>query len=145
MTFLEVCVCGHPVSRHELAGTEYARCRSFPGVCRCSGGIRVAVLVEEDWERPSGTQTNGKYFRRKFEMGREHPLDAGCRRLREEGIGYEWAVEDCDECGAELGVGEDFSATALIESSVDSLGSTVLEITGRNLLLCADCIGVVGV
>ena len=97
----EICVCGHNVSRHTLVGTEYARCESYPGMCYCSGGVRVAGGVLESVEHPSGTQTNTRFFRRQWYVGGESPLAGGIRRAEEAGIPFIWKVGVCDLCGDE--------------------------------------------
>lgn len=101
---VNICSCGHAVSRHELLGTEYARCSRLWS-CYCSGigsGVE-ALAVEETVEKPSGSQTNSKYFRRKCEPSREknisdHPLNVGLKRCDELGIGYRW-LTGCTLCG----------------------------------------------
>lgn len=95
----EVCACGHPVSRHELVGTEYARCSSYPGKCYCSGGVRVAGAVIEDVEHPSGTKTNGRFFRRRWGVGRISPLIGGIEKASEGGVDFHWKIDKCDLCG----------------------------------------------
>lgn len=104
MSEVNICSCGHAVSRHELLGTEYARCSRLWS-CYCSGvGSGVGILaVEETVERPSGSQTNSKFFRRRWEPSREkeiseHPLNVGLRRCDEEGVGYRW-LTGCTLCG----------------------------------------------
>jgi hypothetical protein len=96
---VDICICGHPVKRHELPEREYARCMSYPGVCYCSGGIRVAGAVEEDIEKPSGTQTNSRFFRRQWYSGCEPPLIGGVERSAENGIDFVWKISVCDLCG----------------------------------------------
>ena len=97
----EICVCGHNVSRHTLVGTEYARCESYPGICYCSGGVRVAGGVMESVAHPSGTQTNSRFFRRQWYVGGESPLAGGIARSAENGISFVWKIGVCDLCGDE--------------------------------------------
>lgn len=98
MSVVEICVCGHQMSRHELVGTEYVRCQKHPWKCYCSGESRAVLLVTEEIEKPSGSQTVGKYFRKTHGNGR-HPFNAGLARIIELGIEYEWIVDDCERCG----------------------------------------------
>lgn len=97
----DICVCGHPVSRHELAGTEYARCNSYPGICYCAGGVRVAGAVVESVLTPSGSQTNGRFFRRQWYIGGESPLAGGVAKASSSGVDFVWKIGRCDLCGEE--------------------------------------------
>lgn len=108
---VEICVCGHPMSRHELVGTEYVRCQKHPWKCFCTGESRTVLLVGESVARPSGSQTNGKYFRRITGTGVSgHPFNAGLSRIIDEGISYEWTVDECERCGLPREPWEDFTA-----------------------------------
>ena len=97
----EICVCGHNVSRHTLVGTEYARCESYPGICYCAGGVRVAGGVIESVLHPSGTQTNSRFFRRQWYIGGESPLVGGIAKAEENGVDFVWKIGVCDLCGEE--------------------------------------------
>lgn len=94
----EICACGHPVSRHELVGTEYARCGAYPGKCYCSGGVRVAGAVLEDTASPSGSKTNGRFFRRRWKVGGVSPLVGGIAKALEGGGRFVWKIDKCDLC-----------------------------------------------
>lgn len=97
----EICVCGHIVEKHELVGTEYARCTSYPGMCYCSGGVRVAGGVVETSARLSGSQTGTRFFRRQWYVGGESPLAGGIARAVESGVEFIWKISVCDLCGEE--------------------------------------------
>lgn len=137
--YTEICACGHAVSRHTLVGTEYCRCENYPGECPCSGGARVALLVEENVERPSGTVTNARFFRRQFDARGEHPLNAGLKKisaLEDSSVSVEWAVTECDICGQD-------DCGDLVAYWVDSHGGILFEVTemtGRTLLVCNGCV-----
>lgn len=98
---VEICYCGHPVGKHQLAKTEYARCDEK--TCHCTGGVRVAVIVEESGDYnglPSATQTNGRYFKRRYSSHRAgHPLTGAVEKCTELGIGVSWVAQSCDRCG----------------------------------------------
>lgn len=128
MTSVEICVCGHPLSRHELVGTEYVRCQKHPWKCYCTGESRTVLLVTEEIEKPSGSQTVGKYFRRAIGANK-HPLNAGIVRLIDLGISYEWTISECEKCGLPREEWEDLTAIP-----VDGLAS------GKNLAVCGICI-----
>lgn len=136
----EICACGHAVKHHALLGTDYCRCESYPGECPCSGGARVAVLVLEEAEKVSGTQTNTRFFKRQFHAGSEHPLNAGIRKARSgDGVSLEWAVSECDLCGNEWEIGEDFVAFWSDSEGEPQMVGEMHEVTGRTLLLCGLC------
>lgn len=144
MAFIEVCICGHPVSGHEMAGTEYARCKKHPWNCYCSnsGGIRVALVVEESIENPTGPQTNGRFFRKTFHAYGEHPLNKSYERVKEEGLNFRWVVEYCDECG------EDYPEFIAVVADLEGrpvIGSGSMLFTGRSALLCEPCFNLVRV
>ena len=128
MAQVEICACGHPLSRHELVGTEYVRCQKHPWRCYCTGESRVVLLVNETLERPSGSQTNGKYFRRAVGE-KKHPLNSGLSRIQDIGIRYEWVVEECEKCGLPREEWEDVTAI-----QVDGL------VSGKNQVVCGICI-----
>ena len=141
MKYFEVCVCGHPVSRHELAKTEYARCKIvYPQRCHCVsglGGCRAVIRVEENPDGSNMTQTYARFFKRQHRVEKplDHPLTGGIRKARERGVWVEWFVNTCDRCGQEWDA--DFVALA-----VDSEGETqreLHELIGRTTLLCGIC------
>jgi len=135
--FTDICACGHPASRHELAGTEYARC-GFMGSCWCSGGVRVAIRVKEDAERVNAVRSNAKFFRRhfKFEAGAEHPLMGGIRKSVDSGIEFQWVAYECDRCGD----GADSFVAYMAEVDDDSEPQIeVHEVCGRTVLICQTC------
>ncbi len=130
MAQVEICACGHSLNRHELVGTEYVRCQKHPWKCYCTGDSRVVLLVNETLEKPSGSQTNGKYFRRTTGVGISgHPFNGGLSRLIDEGISYEWAVDECEKCGLPREEWEDLTAI-----HVDGL------VSGKHQVVCGICI-----
>ena len=92
---VEICACGHPVPKHVLAETEYARCHGSNTLCRCSGGVRVVG-------RAFGSVS--KYFRREMvAVGEYRTLNRAVEKALESGDGdFVWTVMDCDECGVEI-------------------------------------------
>lgn len=142
-TLTDICVCGHPVSRHELAGTEYARCQKMWS-CYCTGGVRVGLRVVEDVERPSGSQTNARFFRKMGGAKKEHPFNAGLRKLVESGgTGY-LGLECCDRCGIEV---TDLEIKRLTAVYATENGTPILQkiySTGRNALVCDECLREMG-
>jgi hypothetical protein len=135
----EVCACGHPVSRHTLVGTEYCRCESFPGECPCSGGVRVALLVQEDGGRVSASGSHARHFKRRFGVTMGHPLNGGISKTRGGGFEVQWTLEECDLCGEEWNVSEgDFTAYWTDSEGAPILGEMFV-VTGRTLLVCGLC------
>jgi hypothetical protein len=88
---VEICACGHPVHKHVLADTEYARCNGSNTLCRCSGGVRIVG-------RAFGSVS--KYFRREMVVSGEYrTLNRAIEKCVESRDGdYVWLVEDCDSC-----------------------------------------------
>lgn len=130
--FLDICVCGHTVSRHELVGTEYARClsRSYKSLrCQCNERSRVAVQVEKG---------GGQVFRRKARGSeRPHVLDTTIELYKTAHVNKQvvWVIAACERCGVAEGV-----ETWAMESDgmhVQAAGS--LEDTGRHARLCGTC------
>jgi hypothetical protein len=133
----EICICGHPVNRHVLLDTEYTQCRTFPTPCHCYGGVRISLVVSEAVEHPSAVQTNGRHFRKRFDLRRGHSLNEGVSQVREAGIEYAWVDLSCDGCAVEFIEGEEPRAY-YVDSSGKAMAK-VSEITGRSTLLCAMC------
>lgn len=136
---VEICICGHPVARHDLPGTDYSHCMNWSsnGKCYCTGGIRPAIWAVEKEENPNMTATVARFFKRQFRTDNPgaHPLNGGIARAREEGYEIEWAVDNCDRCGDER-YGD------LIAWNVDSEDKPqrqFREITGRSILICTNC------
>lgn len=137
--YTDICACGHPVGRHELVDTEYARCEML-GACFCSGWVHVAVRVIEDSERVNGVKSNARFFRRRFRLdgSAEHPLIGGIRKARENGIAVEWIAYECDRCGG-AGSGDGFLAYMADVEDEREPQIPVTEISGRTVLLCDAC------
>lgn len=89
---VEICSCGHPVPKHVLAETEYARCHGSNTLCRCEGGVRIIG-------RAFGLVS--KYFRREMVVGGEYrTLNRAVEKTLEAVDGdFVWMVEECDSCG----------------------------------------------
>lgn len=89
---VEICACGHPVPKHVLAETEYARCNGSNTLCRCSGGVRIVG-------RAFGSVS--KYFRREMvSRGEYKTLNRAVEKCEESGDGdFVWIVDECDGCG----------------------------------------------
>jgi len=93
---VDICVCGHPVSKHVLADTEYARCHGSNTLCRCEGGIKVVG-------RSFGTVS--RYFRREMrfdESGKYATLNRAVEKCFESGGEYVWLTEVCESCGLDI-------------------------------------------
>lgn len=130
--YTEICACGHPVSRHELADTEYARC-GLIGSCWCSGRVRVAARVEEKTERVNSVQSNARFFRRQFKFSGVHPLNGAINKSVDSGISVEWVAYECDLCG---NCSEDFVAYMGLNGEPQI---EVSEVTGETVLICGSC------
>lgn len=128
--FLDICVCGHPVRRHELVGTEYARCLSWANKslrCQCDERARVAVRVERG---------GGHVFRRKARGAEKpHMLDTSVELYTVAHVDKQivWVILACERCGEAEGV-----ETWAMEADgilVQKAGAD----TGRHARLCGTC------
>lgn len=138
MSTVEICSCGHPVSKHEFAETDYAVCRTWGGErCYCAGGVRAAVLVSETVDNASMMQTVARYFKRQFRVGNpeRNPLNIGIDKARADGVEVEWVVDYCDRCGGE----RDGDLRAWMIDSNGDLQFSIHELTGKIELICEDC------
>lgn len=103
---VEVCSCGHPVSKHVLWKTEYSRCEGiFSGqhLCRCSGMYRrVAVVVglSGDWNGVGSRP--GRFFRRDARIesdGRYETFNRALEKaMEDESLFIEWELHTCERC-----------------------------------------------
>lgn len=105
---VEVCACGHPVNKHTLVGTEYARCDGvFAGhhACHCSGGVRAVYLVGIVEGTSSPGNRSGKFFKRDYRVDAERGgwFDTLNRAVEktdmDSGQIGQWIPGDCDRCG----------------------------------------------
>jgi hypothetical protein len=93
---VDICSCGHPVSKHVLAETEYARCHGSNTLCRCEGGVRVVG-------RSFGTVS--RFFRREMRFGdggKYLTLNRAVEKCFESGGEYVWLTDVCDSCGLDI-------------------------------------------
>jgi hypothetical protein len=87
-------------------------------------------------ERPSGSQTNTRFFRKISSVGGLHPLVRGIEKLTAEGLSFQWAVDECDRCGTTV---EDMGGESEFQ------GWTVIPLGGagivkRSSLVCGFCV-----
>lgn len=142
----QICICGHPVSRHEMLGSHgHERCRMWlPGqFCECSNGDLRPVLEIHKSEVSA-------YHARRFQRsarGRERPhaVTGGVNHLRENEVPFTWLVTVCDWCHKNFGlVGPLFYA--LDEDGEiqrphkpRTNGGTLSKDTGKHVMICAIC------
>jgi len=89
------------MDRHTLRGTDYIRCG--PGWnCPCLGTARVGLWVQEEIEKPSGSQTNKKFFRIFYRARGESPLMKGYKNAKNHDVNVTLAIPTCDTCAIEL-------------------------------------------
>ena len=116
----QICVCGHPVSRHTVAhGATY--CKPTRMECPCKS---VRAVLETSDSRPFLRKTEGS--------GPFHALSRGIRAAIEKGLKISWMVEmKCDRCGEE--------ADNLFPTPVTQNGIATQYATGHDALLCRGC------
>lgn len=131
---VDICACGHAIHRHELTGTEYARCYAITRagkVCRCAGGERVVMTV-------AGPAVGGpaKYFQRQYRVretdGWYDTFNGALTKIAPEE--YVWQIGLCDICG-EMPPGDlDFTAYGGVQKS-DFDGALILKV----VFACSEC------
>ena len=139
---LDVCVCGHLASRHELLGTEYARCLLRPNDgtrCQCQEGCRTAVRVERG---------GGHLFQRRAKgSSRPHVLDVSIAKYvaAHPNKIVIWDLPYCERCDSPDKVEtwtllEDGTAQprCSVGNPGDAFGAAGGD-TGRHARLCWDC------
>lgn len=129
---VEICVCGHPVLRHELRGTEYARCRMFMAgpLCECEMRSKPVLIVDKSKQPYFKRTTRGSEY--------PHALNGAVEKAGLDAV--EWLVTHCDNCGSEVTDGS-LKAMALDESRTPMphvKPYTRLD-TGHHILVCVDC------
>ena len=90
---VEICACGHPVYKHDLADTEYARCRGSSTLCRCEGWVRKVGI---------GYGSISKFFRRNFRVeadGEYSTLNRAVFKCLDSGLDFVWTIGKCESCG----------------------------------------------
>ena len=116
-----ICICGHPVGRHEfITGLGKHACSANKNNCPCKN-LRAVIEVE-----------NARIFLRKTTgAGPLHALGHGILKAIESGQTVRWLVEQkCDRCGKE---------SKLSPVAVSSRGVVMNEATGLDALVCAEC------
>ena len=106
---IEICSCGHPVSKHVLWKTEYSRCEGiYTGqhLCRCSGlSRRTAVIVGLSGEWGGVGSRPGKFFRRDYRIesdGRYETFNRSVEKaIDNPDLFVEWATHTCERCGSD--------------------------------------------
>lgn len=103
---VEICSCGHPVSKHVLWKTEYSRCEgiySGQHMCRCSGLHRKAVAVvglSGEWDGVGSRP--GRFFRRDSRIedgGRYETFNRSIEKAVESSeLFVEWELHTCESC-----------------------------------------------
>lgn len=138
---VEVCVCGHPVSRHSHVGTDYSACKVWTGgkTCRCFGEVRAAVWVNETVESPNATESSARFFKRQFYIDKPevHALSGGVLKARSEGLEVVWAVDECDRCGGERN--GDLIARYVSSTGKILRSGMVDDVPTRSILICTFC------
>lgn len=137
--WIEICACGHPVSKHVLVGTEYCRCEAFPTDCPCAGGARIAVLAQEGSLPVKVGTSSARFFKRRFRTDGPHPLNGAIEKSRAEGISMEWAVSECDICGEGLPDVDGHLSAYWTDSEGEPIVGEMHVVTGRTLLVCGLC------
>lgn len=106
---VDICACGHPVRKHVLADTEYARCHGSTTLCRCEGGVRVVG---------NALGSVARYFSREMRFegeggGKYMTLNRAVEKsLMSSAYGdymssdFVWTLFECDGCGLDMGGGQ---------------------------------------
>lgn len=115
-----VCICGHPVSRHTVAGA-LTICKPTKMDCPCKK-CRPVVKVSDL-----------RTFLRKTEgSGGLHALSRGMYALSQKDGKISWLIDlQCDRCGEKT---EDLTPAAVTQR-----GTSALHATGFDALLCGKC------
>ena len=103
---IEICSCGHPVSKHVLWKTEYSRCEgNFSGthMCRCSGLYRQVVAVVGLTGEWGGVGSRpGKFFRRDVRIESDGYYETFNRAIEKAiespELFVEWELHTCEGC-----------------------------------------------
>lgn len=113
-----ICVCGHPVARHETAYGVY--CKPSKMECPCK---KVRAVLSVGDVRCFLRKTTG--------AGAFHALGLGLKTAYDKGFAVDWLVEQkCDKCGSE----EPISPVPVTANGIISQ-----EPTGFDALLCKKC------
>jgi len=95
---VDICLCGHPVHKHALAHTEYARCEGSNTLCRCEGWVRTVGV---------GYGNVSRYFRREVKFlptGEYVTLNKAIDKCwGSEETHFIWSIKECDTCGQDIG------------------------------------------
>ncbi len=113
-----ICVCGHPVGRHETSYGVY--CKPSKMECPCKK-LRPVLSVGD--VRCFLRKTSG--------AGQFHALGLGLKTAYDRGFAVDWLIEQkCDRCGND---------GAVSPVPVTATGLIVSEATGFDVLLCKNC------
>lgn len=113
-----ICVCGHPVARHETAYGTY--CKPSKMECPCK---KVRAVLSVGDVRCFLRKTTG--------AGAFHALGLGLKTAYDRGFSVDWLIDQkCDKCGTE---GE------VSPVPVTASGIPMFEATGFDVLLCKNC------
>lgn len=131
--WFKVCICGHPVSRHELVGTDYARCRLYSTTpCNCAEKARAVLEVEPGHTRSFQRKARGKE--------RPHALDAGLAKAVERGAKFSWLTLTCDSCGHNVEGQETYALDDAGRPQGAWTPGVVGVDSGRHARLCPGCV-----
>jgi hypothetical protein len=113
-----ICVCGHPVARHETTFATY--CKPSKMECPCK---KVRPVLQVGDVRCFLRKTTGS--------GVFHALGLGLQTAVERGFAVTWLIDQkCDKCGVE---------GPISPVPVTSAGVPKEEATGYDVLICKKC------
>lgn len=116
----EICVCGHPMSRHTVVN-GIVFCKPSRMECPCKKAR--PVLEAEDMRA---------FLRKTAGSGPMHALTRGIAASAQKTKKVRWTIDlNCDRCGKATG--------KVIPTPVTQSGIAVSYATGYDALLCADC------
>jgi hypothetical protein len=113
-----ICVCGHPVARHETGYAVY--CKPSKMECPCK---KVRAVLQVGDVRCFLRKTSG--------AGQFHALGLGLKTAYDRGFAVDWLIDQkCDKCGEE-------GAVSPVPVTINGVESS--EATGYDALLCKKC------
>ena len=135
----EICICGHPTSRHELYGTPYARCRLWmaKSTCNCDMQSRPVLRVVDG--------NLSKFKRTARGHQRPHALTGAVHSVVNYDEGQvEWLITECDKCGGPFQGDPRFyvldeDGAIQRPGKPRTNGGTLSVDTGKHVAICALC------
>ena len=121
----QICICGHPMARHERSG-EFSSCTVSKSWCACSSPLPV---LEAERIKPFRFASTG--------FGQKHALSKGVYAMQRQGHTASWLIDPmCFKCKAE---------DVQIQPAPLSKTKKIIDRSGyTNVLLCMPCIEEVG-